>query len=131
MAEYVIDKGKTYIVQNGKKVLVPSFDFDENAGYKNSDIELSQEEILSNIHQIQSESNIKLSSEVVSNLGHCQLDIEMETGTGKTYVYTKTIFELNQRYGWSKFIIVVPSIAIREGVSQSLLYRRPLYGDVW
>ena len=48
------------------------------------------------------------------------LDIEMETGTGKTYCYIKTIFELNRRYGWSKFIVVVPSIAIREGVSQSL-----------
>ena len=44
------------------------------------------------------------------------LDIEMETGTGKTYCYIKTMFELNQRYGWSKFIVVVPSIAIREGV---------------
>ena len=44
------------------------------------------------------------------------LDIEMETGTGKTYCYIKTMFELNKRYGWSKFIVVVPSIAIREGV---------------
>ena len=48
------------------------------------------------------------------------LDIEMETGTGKTYVYTKTILEMNKRYGWSKFIIMVPSIAIREGVYFSL-----------
>jgi len=47
------------------------------------------------------------------------LDIEMETGTGKTYCYIKTMFELNQKYGWSKFIVVVPSIAIREGVSKS------------
>jgi type III restriction enzyme len=48
------------------------------------------------------------------------LDVEMETGTGKTYCYIKTIFEMNKRYGWSKFIIVVPSIAIREGVYKSL-----------
>ena len=47
------------------------------------------------------------------------LDIEMETGTGKTYCYIKTMFELNKRYGWSKFIVVVPSIAIREGVNKS------------
>src|SRR5574344_2025088 len=119
LAEYVVDNGKTYIVQNGKKALVQTFDFEETAGYRNSDIELSQQNILDNIHKIQSESNIKLSSDVVANLGHCQLDIEMETGTGKTYVYTRTIFELNQRYGWSKFIIVVPSIAIREGVKKS------------
>ena len=45
--------------------------------------------------------------------GYCNLDVEMETGTGKTYVYLKTILELNKNYGWSKFIIVVPSIAIR------------------
>ena len=49
-----------------------------------------------------------------------KLDIEMETGTGKTYCYIKTFFELNRRYGWSKFIEEVPSIAIREGVFQSL-----------
>ena len=49
-----------------------------------------------------------------------QLDVEMETGTGKTYVYTKTMFELNRLYGWTKFIVVVPSIAIREGVHKSL-----------
>jgi restriction endonuclease len=47
------------------------------------------------------------------------LDVEMETGTGKTYCYIKTMFEMNREYGWSKFIIMVPSIAIREGVSKS------------
>ena len=51
--------------------------------------------------------------------GAPNLDIEMETGTGKTYVYIKTIMELNKRYGWSKFIVVVPSVAIREGVKKS------------
>src|SRR5690606_13536509 len=57
---------------------------------------------------------------VKTKVARINLDVEMETGTGKTYVYIKTIFELNQRYGWSKFIIVVPSIAIREGVHKSL-----------
>ena len=56
----------------------------------------------------------------VQSFTHINLDIEMETGTGKTYCYIKTIFELNKQYGWSKFIIVVPSIAIREGVAKSL-----------
>ncbi len=60
-----------------------------------------------------------LSSELVKHIGRCSLDIEMETGTGKTYVYIKTMFELNKRYGWNKFIVVVPSIAIREGVKKS------------
>lgn len=88
-------------------------------GYKNSKVILSEEDLLSNIHHIQTENNIHLSTEVVKKLGACQLDIEMETGTGKTYVYIKTMFELNKRYGWTKFIVVVPSIAIREGVKKS------------
>ena len=90
-----------------------------DTGYKNGEIVLSEEELLKNIHQIQTQNNIHLSSEVIKRLGACQLDIEMETGTGKTYVYIKTMFELNKRYGWTKFIVVVPSIAIREGVKKS------------
>lgn len=131
LAEYVVDKGKSYIIQNGKKVQIQTFDFDDTAGYRNSDIELSQDDILNNIHKVQTDSNIKLSNEVIANLGHCQLDIEMETGTGKTYVYTRTIFELNKQYGWSKFIIVVPSIAIREGVSQSLKFTEEHFMELY
>ena len=130
MLEYVIDKGKTYVIQNGKKVPVAILDFD-TAGFKNSDIVLTRDEILENIHKVQTESNIKLSNDLVDRLGHCQLDIEMETGTGKTYVYTRTIFELNKRYGWSKFIIVVPSIAIREGVSQSLGFTEDHFMEIY
>lgn len=99
-----------------------SFDDEDilnETGYKNELIELSDEQLLNNIKKLQSENNIKLSSSLVNDLGRCSLDIEMETGTGKTYVYIKTIFELNKRYGWSKFIVVVPSIAIREGVKKS------------
>ena len=71
------------------------------------------------IQKIQKDNNIRVSSSLVKDLGACSLDIEMETGTGKTYVYIKTMFELNKRYGWTKFIVVVPSIAIREGVKKS------------
>ena len=94
-------------------------DLFDDIGYKNEILELSDEQLLKNIHTIQSQNNIKLSSEIVKDLGRCSLDIEMETGTGKTYVYIKTMFELNKHYGWSKFIVVVPSIAIREGVKKS------------
>ena len=60
------------------------------------------------------------------------LDVEMETGTGKTYVYIKTIMELNKRYGWSKFIVVVPSVAIREGVPEVFRHhRRAFPAGVW
>ena len=94
------------------------YDPANDAGYKNEEVELSDEQLLSNIHTLQSKNNIKLSPSLIKNLGRCSLDIEMETDTGKTYVYIKTMFELNKKYGWSKFIVVVPSIAIREGVKK-------------
>ena len=90
-----------------------------DTGFKNETVELSDEQLLENIRRLQTFNNIKLSPTLVKDLGRCSLDIEMETGTGKTYVYIKTMFELNKRYGWSKFIVVVPSIAIREGVRKS------------
>lgn len=92
-------------------------------GFENGSIDLSDEQILDNIRALQLENNIKQSESLSRPFGvgcRCSLDIDMETGTGKTYVYTKTIFELNKRYGWSKFIIVVSSVAIREGVKKSL-----------
>lgn len=92
--------------------------FDET-GFKNEMLCLSNEQLLNNIRSIQSQNNIKLSTELVKGIGQCSLDIEMETGTGKTYVYIKTMFELNKKYGWNKFIVVVPSIAIREGVNKT------------
>ena len=91
----------------------------DDSGYKNQDIVLDDDLILHNIHELQTLNNIKLSGSLTKELGRCSLDIEMETGTGKTYVYIKTMFELSKRYGWNKFIVVVPSIAIREGVKKS------------
>lgn len=95
------------------------YDPTNDTGYKNELVELSDEQLLYNIQALQSQNNIKLSTSLVKDLGRCSLDIEMETGTGKTYVYIKTMFELNKKYGWSKFIVVVPSIAIRESVKKS------------
>ncbi len=88
-------------------------------GFCNNAVALSDEQLLHSIREMQVRNNIKQSEALVRHLGRCSLDIEMETGTGKTYVYIKTMFELNKRYGWSKFIVVVPSIAIREGVRKS------------
>ena len=111
-AQYRRDLGKT----KGKIV------YDEDyVGWRNADVELSDKQLLDNIKQMQADGNIP-QSKLLSKpegLGACSLDIEMETGTGKTYVYIKTMFEMNKRYGWSKFIVVVPSIAIREGVYKS------------
>ena len=90
-------------------------------GFKNPDIALPPAVLLENIHAVQRRQNLPLSATLASNkVCAVNLDVEMETGTGKTYCYIKTMFELNQRFGWSKFIVVVPSIAIREGVNKSL-----------
>ena len=111
-AQYRRDLGKT----KGRIV----FD-EEYVGYRNNDVELQSPQLLANIQQQQAIYNIPKSLRLSQpdGLGACSLDIEMETGTGKTYVYIKTMFEMNKRYGWSKFIVVVPSIAIREGVAKS------------
>ena len=122
--KYIRDLGK--IKPNGTQMTLNLnndeagyYDPSDDIGYKNELIELSDEQLLKNIQTIQKQNNIKTSASLVKDLGKCSLDIEMETGTGKTYVYIKTMFELNKRYGWSKFIVVVPSIAIREGVKKS------------
>lgn len=90
---------------------------------------LGEEAVLRNVRRIQTENGL----EPVSDLQGMNFSVEMETGTGKTYVYLRTLFELNARYGWKKFIIVVPSVAIREGVLNAIeLTRehfRSLYGN--
>lgn len=94
---------------------------DQEAAFRNADVTLSESALLDNIQQVQRLQNLPVSAELVkTKVSKLNLDIEMETGTGKTYCYIKTIFELYKQYGWSKFIIVVPSIAIREGVAKSL-----------
>ena len=90
----------------------------------NAEIALSPAQLLGNIRAVQRGRGLPASSALARSPAAAtpdtpNLDIEMETGTGKTYVYIKTIMELNKRYGWSKFIVVVPSVAIREGVLRS------------
>ena len=86
----------------------------DDSGFRNAELELTLADLLLNLQYVQKKSSLPVSQELVSNkVSPINLDIEMETGTGKTYCYIKTMFELNAKYGWSKFIIVVPSIAIR------------------
>ena len=110
---------KHYRRDVGKLAKGTLFTEEEEAGYRNADVELDKKQLLDNIRDIQVRNQIVPSTTLASGHGVVNLDIEMETGTGKTYVYIKTMFELNRQYGWSKFIIVVPSIAIREGVAKS------------
>ncbi len=95
--------------------------FEGSSGFKNGDIVLTEQQVLENIQEIQRLQNLPQSNNLIkTKVSSLNLDVEMETGTGKTYCYIKTIFEMNKRFGWTKFIVVVPSIAIREGVYKSL-----------
>ncbi len=128
-----------YRIDPGQQAQTGAFDAE---GFKNADLALSETQVLENIQAVQRRQNLPTSSSLTDFTTYdsknnrvpakaaykkdalaatrIHLDVEMETGTGKTYCYIKTIFEMNKRYGWSKFIIMVPSIAIREGVYRSL-----------
>ena len=107
---YRYDRGRTDSQQT-------SFDSDITA-FRNEPIMLDKESLVQNIREIQINQDLEPITNIVGE--GLNFTIEMETGTGKTYTYIKTIYELNKLYGWTKFIIVVPSIAIREGVVKSL-----------
>jgi type III restriction enzyme len=97
-------------------------------GFKNSPIILPEEDILENIRKVQLRNGLKPSERLA---GKYNLTIEMETGTGKTYTYIRTMYELYRAFGWSKFIIVVPSIAIREGVYKSFQITEDHFMDLY
>lgn len=117
---YMMDRGYQGKMQESGQTYSQSNMFDETdfTGWSNQRIvpELNNQIILDHIQKIQRNNQIEPSSKLE---GAYNLTIEMETGVGKTYTYIKTMYELNKHYGWSKFIIVVPSIAIREGVYKS------------
>lgn len=105
--------------------------FENDIGIGNR-LQLLEEDLLNNLKDIQLRNGLSPSSAL--RKGEYDFTIEMETGTGKTYVYTRTIFELNRRFGFTKFVIVVPSVAIKEGVYKSLQiteeHFRALYANV-
>lgn len=106
----------------GVKAITFETDVMEEIGYRNSPIQIPESQILKNIQEVQKQFDLNESQQTERpkgvKLGY-NLTIEMETGTGKTYTYIRTMYELNKHYGWSKFIVIVPSIAIREGVYKS------------
>lgn len=110
--------------------LQSSLAFDSGHGVGNR-LNLDKEELLKNIREVQLRNGLPQS---IALKGELNLDIEMETGTGKTYVYLRTLLELNKIYGFTKFIIVVPSIAIKEGVKKTIditrEHFRGLYSNV-
>lgn len=137
-ASQPLTHGPTYRIDPGHETQINAFE----EGIGNAEVVLNESQLLENIRTVQRRQHLSISQSLTdfahfNNKGshvpvtakykrtvldatRIHLDIEMETGTGKTYCYIKTIFEMNKRYGWSKFIIMVPSIAIREGVYKSL-----------
>lgn len=112
--KYSIDPGR---MTSGDPALLPGM---ESEGFANAKIAIPAAQLLENLQGVQKRHALSVSPTLeVTPVCGINLDIEMETGTGKTYCYIKTMFELHREYGWGKFIVVVPSIAIREGVLKS------------
>ena len=113
-SNYMIDQGIGF----QQTQMEEATDFTGFTGWRNERIvsEVSDRLILEQLQKVQRANRIEPSEKLE---GRYNLTIEMETGVGKTYTYIKTMYELNKHYGWSKFIVVVPSIAIREGVYKS------------
>lgn len=110
------------VAAGGVQSSVFEMDVLEAIGYRNSPIHLTSNQVLHNIRAVQNINEIAESPGIEKPRGFepgYHLTIEMETGTGKTYTYIRTMYELHKHYGWSKFIVIVPSIAIREGVFKS------------
>ncbi len=138
LLRYRIDPGRQKIA---------SFELED--GFKNEDVRLSDGALLTNIQTVQKRQNLPLSKSLTDFTtldkkgarkpakstykpgANINLDIEMETGTGKTYCYIKTMFEMHKRYGWSKFIVMVPSIAIREGVQKSFQITADHFAEIY
>ncbi|PLT48053.1 Type III restriction enzyme, res subunit:DEAD/DEAH box helicase, N-terminal [Paenibacillus pasadenensis] len=112
-SRFTLDKGRRQKSVEIGDLFQQTTSNESEYGFKNNPIKLVDQEVLSNIQTVQRQNGLKLSERLE---GKFNLTVEMETGTGKTYTYIRTMFELYKKYGWSKFIIVVPSIAIREGV---------------
>lgn len=108
----------TYLMDRGSDAHQLTLEAMSFTGWRNEPIvpELSDQVVLEHLNKVQRANQIAPSPRLE---GHYNLTIEMETGVGKTYTYIKTMYELNRHYGWSKFIVVVPSVAIREGVYKS------------
>lgn len=117
----VIDvfKGQEKLKSNFTVLSPGALGLGNDLGHANN-LSLIERNIVENVQEIQLRNGLKISSPTVINKNDLQFSIDMETGTGKTYVFTRSIMEMNRRYGFTKFVIVVPSVSIREGINKSL-----------
>lgn len=105
-----------------------ALDIQQEIGAVRNNLVLSEGMILENLKRVQERNGLPISNQLIDGL---QFDVEMETGTGKTYVYLRTIFELAQKYNFTKFVILVPSVAIREGVNTSIELMRSHFAQLY
>lgn len=119
-APYLRDLGRAQVRGGMEAIAGFEAQLQASEGYANAPLAIGREALLGNIRKVQRANRLEESEALAKGPAPVNLDVEMETGTGKTYVYTRTMLELNRLYGWAKFIVVVPSIAIREGVYKSL-----------
>lgn len=105
-------------------------DLSQEVGAVGNRLVLDRDTVLANMQRVQDRNGLEVASKLFDDSG-LDFDIEMETGTGKTYVYLRTIFELAERYNFTKFVILVPSVAIREGVNTSIRLMRSHFEDLY
>lgn len=131
-SQEIIRKAK--LVAQGAQDLGLEADVLEDIGYRNSALVIADAQVLNNIQAVQRLNDLSESQQIQRPAGFkpgYNLTIEMETGTGKTYTYIRTMYELHKHYGWSKFIVIVPSIAIREGVFKSFEVTQDHFQEIY
>lgn len=108
-----------------------SFKLQSSSKIISNELEIDQKSILENLQIIQKQNDIDAVTESIDGISSMDFSIEMETGTGKTYVYLRTILDLNKKYGLRKFIVLVPSVAIREGVIKTIEQTKEHFRDLY
>lgn len=130
----VLNLAKSISRGDREDILFTDQKLQESIGYRNCLLEINGSQILSNIQKVQ-RKNVLHESQKLEHINGMKsginLTVEMETGTGKTYTYIRTMYELYEHYGWSKYIVIVPSIAIREGVLKSFEMTRKHFTEIY
>lgn len=122
-------RGQIAAVNSGDSTTI-DLDLSQEVGAVGNRLVLDRDTVLANLQRVQDRNGLEVASKLFDESG-LDFDIEMETGTGKTYVYLRTIFELAERYNFTKFVILVPSVAIREGVNTSIRLMRSHFEDLY
>lgn len=122
-------RGQIAAVNPGDSTTI-DLDLSQEVGAVGNRLVLDRDTVLANLQRVQDKNGLEVASKLFDESG-LDFDIEMETGTGKTYVYLRTIFELAERYNFTKFVILVPSVAIREGVNTSIRLMRSHFENLY